>query len=89
MQFIVYLIVYPLIWLISMLPFRLLYILSDVIYILIYYIIGYRKKTVRGNLALAFPELSSEERLVIEKKSYRHLCDIFLEMAKSLTISKA
>lgn len=61
--------------------------LSDVIYFLVYYIIGYRKKTVRANLAMALPHLNDQERLAIEKKSYRHLCDMFLEMAKTLTIS--
>ena len=52
-----------------------------------YYIIGYRKKTVRENLAMALPNLSNAERLVIEKKSYRHLCDMFMETAKTMTIS--
>ena len=71
-----------------MLPFRLLYLFSDFIYLIVYYVIGYRKKTVRENLALALPNLSTEERLVIEKKSFRHLCDMFLEMIKTMTISK-
>lgn len=88
MRFIVYLLVYPFLWCISMLPFRLLYLFSDFTYLIVYYIIGYRKKTVRENLALAFHNLSAEERLVIEKKSFRHLCDIFLEMIKTMTISK-
>ena len=88
MQFVVFLIFYPLIWLISILPFRALYLLSDFFYILVYRFIGYRKKTVRNNLALAFPERTNEERLKIEKKFYHHLCDIFLEMAKTLTISE-
>ena len=88
MQFVVFLIFYPLIWLISILPFRALYFLSDCFYILIYRIIGYRKKTVRSNLALAFPDSSKEDRLIIEKKFYHHLCDIFLEMTKTLTISE-
>lgn len=72
---------------ISILPFRLLYIFSDCVYILVYRIIGYRKKTVRENLALALPHLTEKERLVIEKKSYKHLCDMFLEMIKTMTIS--
>ncbi len=72
-----------------MLPFRILYIVSDGVYVLTYYIIGYRKKTVRENLALALPHLSEKERLVIEKKSFRHMCDVFLEMIKTLTISKS
>ena len=88
MQFLVYLLVYPILWLISILPFRLLYLFSDFVYVLVYYIIGYRKKTVRENLALALPHLSEKERLVIEKKSFHHLCDMFLEMIKTMTISK-
>ena len=72
-----------------MLPFRLLYLLSDGFYILTYYIIGYRKKIVRENLALTLPHLSDKERLIIEKKSYQNMCDVFLEMIKTLTISKS
>jgi KDO2-lipid IV(A) lauroyltransferase len=88
MRFIIYLIVYPILWSISMLPFPLLYLFSDFTYLIIYYIIGYRKKTVRENLALALPHLSAQERLVIEKKFFRHFCDIFMEMIKTMTISK-
>ena len=88
MRFIIYLIVYPFLWCISILPFRLLYMLSDFIYLIVYYVIGYRKKTVRENLALALPNLSDAERLLIEKKSFQHLCDMFLEMIKTMTISK-
>ena len=88
MQFLVYLLVYPILWLISILPFRVLYLFSDFVYLLIYYVIGYRKKTVRENLALALPHLSEKKRLVIEKKSFHHLCDMFLEMIKTMTISE-
>lgn len=87
MQFITYLFLYPIVWLISILPFRLLYILSDIIYVIIYYIIGYRKKTVRENIALALPKLSEKERIRIEKKSFQHLCDMFLEMIKTMSLS--
>jgi len=87
MQFLLFIMVYPLLWCISILPFRLLYFFSDIIYLLVYYIIGYRKSTVRHNLEMAFPDLSSAERLKIEKDSYHHLCDMFLEMIKTLTIS--
>lgn len=69
-------------------PFRLLYLFSDFVYVIVYYIIGYRKKSVRENLALALPHLSDAERLIIEKKSFRHLCDMFLEMIKTMTISQ-
>jgi Kdo2-lipid IVA lauroyltransferase/acyltransferase len=88
MQLFVFLILYPIIWIISILPFRILYILSDCIFILVYYIFGYRKKTVCDNLRLALPHLTDKERLRIEKKFYSHLCDMFLEMAKTMTISK-
>jgi len=88
MRFLVYLIVYPFLWCISMLPFRLLYLFSDVVYLIVYYLIGYRKKTVRENLAMALPNLSAEERLIIEKKFFQHLCDMFLEMIKTMTISQ-
>lgn len=89
MQFLIYILLYPILWLISILPFRLLYVFSDFIYILIYRIIGYRKKTVRMNLKLALPNLSDKERLEIEKKSYHHLCDMFLEMIKTISISRS
>lgn len=88
MQFLVYILVYPILWFISILPFRLLYLFSDFVYFIIYHIIGYRKKTVRENLALALPHLSDKERLIIEKKSFHHLCDMFLEMIKTMTISE-
>ncbi|TDE44381.1 lipid A biosynthesis acyltransferase [Flavobacterium rhamnosiphilum] len=87
MQFLVFILTFPLLWIISILPFRVFYWFSDCIYLIVYYIIGYRKKTVKYNLALAFPHLSDKERLVIEKKSYHHLCDMFLEMIKTMTIS--
>ena len=80
MQFLLYILIYPLLWLISILPFPILYLLSDFIYVILYHVIGYRKKTVRENLAMAFPNLSEKERLIIEKKSFHHLCDLFLEM---------
>ena len=87
MQLVVFIFAYPLLWLVSRLPFRFLYLLSDGVYQLLYHIIGYRKKVVRQNLALVFPEKSDEERLQIEKKFYKHLCDMFLEMAKTLGIT--
>lgn len=88
MQFIVFILLYPFLWLISILPFRLLYIVSDAVYALVYYVIRYRRKIVRQNIALALPHLSKKEQLAVEKKSYRHLCDMFLEMIKTMTISE-
>jgi KDO2-lipid IV(A) lauroyltransferase len=71
-----------------MLPFPLLYLFSDVVYFIVYRVIGYRKRTVRENLVLTLPHLSKEELLIIEKKFYRHMCDMFLEMIKTMNISK-
>ncbi len=88
MQFLIFILVYSLIWLLSILPMKILYFISDIIYILLYYIIGYRKKVVRNNLKLAFPEKSKEELLLIEKKTFHHFVDIFMEMIKSFTISE-
>jgi KDO2-lipid IV(A) lauroyltransferase len=88
MQFLVFIIAFPLLWIISILPFPVFYIFSDFVYLIVYYVIRYRKKTVRDNLALAFPNLTAKERLIIEKKSYHHLCDMFLEMIKTMTISQ-
>jgi KDO2-lipid IV(A) lauroyltransferase len=88
MQFLIFLLLYPIIWFISILPFRLLYFVSDIVYIVLYYIVGYRKKIVRNNLAIALPHLSEKERLEIEKKSFQHLCDMFLEMIKTMSISE-
>ncbi|WP_306350815.1 lysophospholipid acyltransferase family protein [Flavobacterium sp. '19STA2R22 D10 B1'] len=87
MQLLAYILLYPIFWCISILPFRLLYMLSDGIYILIYRIIGYRKRTVRDNIAMALPNLSIAERRKIEKDFYHHFCDTFLEMIKTMTIT--
>jgi len=87
MQFLVYIIAFPFLWLISILPFRIFYFFSDCVYVLVYYIIGYRKKVVRANLALTLPHLNDAERKKIEKKFYQHMCDMFLEMIKTMSIS--
>lgn len=89
MQLLLYLLVYPILLFISILPFRILYLFSDFVYLVVYYFFRYRKKIVRDNLALALPHLSDAQRLSIERKSYRYLCDMFLEMIKTITISKA
>jgi len=88
MNLLIFLISYPLIWIISILPFRILYLISDFIFLIIYYIIGYRKKVVLSNLKIAFPEKSEHELLEITKKFYRHFVDVFIEMLKTFTVSK-
>ncbi|RYH73959.1 lipid A biosynthesis acyltransferase [Flavobacteriaceae bacterium 144Ye] len=89
MQFLVYILVYPFLWLISILPFRLLYAFSDFVYLFVFRIFGYRKKTVKENLRLVFPDKSKEEINRITKVFYHHLCDMIVESIKSMTISEA
>lgn len=72
---------------ISYLPFRLLYWISDLVYFVAYYIIGYRKNVVQGNLKKSFPHLKDDELKLIEKKFYKHFADFLVESAKSISIS--
>ena len=65
-----------------------LYIKSYFLYLILYYIIGYRKKVVLSNLELVFPEKSKKEHLTVAKQFYRHLCDLIFESIKSITISE-
>ena len=83
MNLILYIIAYPFIWLISRLNFSTIYLISDFLYYVLYYVFSYRKSVVRENLKLAFPEMSKKERLEIEKENFRNLTDIFLETFKS------
>lgn len=87
MQYIAFLFIYSLLWCVSVLPFRLLYFISDIIYFILYKIIRYRVKTVRNNLKITLTHLTESERLEIEKSFYKHMCDMFLEMIKTMSIS--
>lgn len=77
-------ILYP----ISLLPLRLLYLLSDFAYLLIYHIAGYRRAVVMDNLMHAFPEKNDAERKRIMKRFYHSFCDQWIELIKLLSISK-
>lgn len=66
-------------WLITLMPLRIFYILSDFFYLLIYHVAGYRKNVVLTNLKNSFPEKSDEEIKKIAKSFYHHLCDYFIE----------
>ena len=87
MQLLAFILVYPILFIISRLPWRIFYGFSSFIFFILYYLIRYRKKTVISNLRLAFPEKSKAEVNKISKEFYRHFCDIFLEMIKSISIS--
>lgn len=73
-------------YLLSLLPFWLLYCISDVLFVILYYFIGYRRKVVQENLRNAFPEKTAHERHAIERKYYRYLADLAMETIKMITI---
>jgi KDO2-lipid IV(A) lauroyltransferase len=79
---------YPIVWMFSKLPFRILYIISDIIYLLFFYIIGYRKKIVLDNLKLVYPHKSETELISIQKRFFRHFVDSLIEGIKTITISE-
>ena len=79
----------PLIYLISYSPSWILYRISDFMYLILYYVVGYRKKVVTTNLKNAFPKKSAEEIGEIQKKYFKYLADIFLESVKTITMSEA
>ncbi|MEQ2516102.1 lysophospholipid acyltransferase family protein [Bacteroides zhangwenhongii] len=83
----IYWLVYGGMWLFSALPFRVLYVLSDFNYLLMYHVGRYRRKVVRENLEKSFPEKTEAERLQIERKFYRYLSDYMLEDLKLLHMS--
>lgn len=84
----IYIISYPFLFLISKLPFRSLYLLSDALRILVFNFLGYRKQVIINNLKLALPHLTDKERNTIKKSFQRHFCDLFLEIIKSMGMSK-
>lgn len=88
MQFILFAITYPIIWILSRLPMRILYMKSDFFYFLIYYVFRYRKQVVLDNLKLAFPEKPEVELLRIRKKFFKHLMDLTMESVKAFSISE-
>lgn len=83
-----YYLIYGLLYLVSLLPFWILYGISDLAYFIVYRVVGYRKNVVLGNLALAFPDKTLEERKAIAKKFYRNFTDNFIEAIKLLSISE-
>lgn len=82
-----YNIIYGIIYLHALLPFRLLYVLSDILYFWAYYVIRYRLKVVRNNLKASFPEKSKDELRKIECQFYHHFCDYVVETIKLLHVS--
>src|SRR4051812_24430249 len=77
-----YYVLYGLFYGFSLLPMRILYLLSDMIFLLVYYVLGYRKKVVFENLQKALPERTHQEREQIAKQFYHNLLDSFIETIK-------
>ncbi len=73
--------------LLGIMPFRIMYLFSDFVYLILYHVIGYRRKVVFANLSKSFPEKSTVEIKELEKKFYHHLCDISLESIKGFSMS--
>ncbi len=83
-----YYFVYGLLYLVSLLPFSILYLISDFLYFCLYYLVGYRKDIVINNLSIAFPEKDSGERVAIAKQFYKNLVDNFIETIKMISLTK-
>lgn len=66
---------------------RLLYIISDFFYVLIYYVFKYRKEVIVQNITTALPKKTEKEIKIITKKFYRHFTDMIVESVKAFTIS--
>lgn len=83
-----YYIVYCFLYLLSLLPLKVLYLLSDFAYFILYYIARYRKKVVLQNLTIAFPEKTEEEKIRIAKQFYLNFTDTFIETIKLISADK-
>lgn len=88
MKKLLYGLLYGVWFVLSLLPMWVHYVLSDLIYLVVYHLIGYRKSLVRRHLAESFPEKSGDERLRIERGFYHWFCDYLVETVKLLTISE-
>ncbi len=87
MDAIIFYLAVPFIYILSLLPMRVLYLVSDILYPVTYYLIGYRKKIVLNNLRNSFPEKTEEEIREVAHKFYRHFNDLIVEILKMTTIS--
>lgn len=84
----VYHILFFLLYLLSLLPMRLLYLLSDGLFFPLFHIVKYRRKVVEKQLDECFPEKSMQERRAIERQFYHFFCDYLVEVIKLFSISK-
>jgi len=78
---------YAFIWVVTLLPLRVLYLLSDFFFLILYYFPSYRRDVVAKNLRNSFPEKTEKERKIIARRYYRHLADLFVETLKTMHMS--
>ncbi|OAV67020.1 lipid A biosynthesis lauroyl acyltransferase [Bacteroidales bacterium Barb6] len=71
----------------AVLPMRVLYVLSDLLYVIVYKIAGYRLKVVRRNMKASFPDKTAAELRRMERDFYRHFSDYIVETIKLAHIS--
>jgi KDO2-lipid IV(A) lauroyltransferase len=83
-----YFVVYGFFYLFSLLPLPVLYVFSDAIYFFLFYVFGYRRRVVKANLMIAFPEKSEAEIRKISKQVYHNLTDTFMEIIKLISMSE-
>jgi KDO2-lipid IV(A) lauroyltransferase len=83
-----YYIIYPFLYLISLLPFFILYGISDVVAFFLNHVFKYRRDVVLSNLKIAFPQKTEAERKKIATQFYQYFADSFIETVKFISISK-
>jgi KDO2-lipid IV(A) lauroyltransferase len=83
-----YYLFYAFAWTLALFPLRLLYAFSRLLYYLVYYVIGYRKKVVFMNLQNSFPGKTDKEINHIAKKFYKHFADVVIEVVKMIHFNK-
>jgi len=89
MDYLVYLLFRGFVALFHIMPFRLAYAFSDLVYLVTYRIMGYRTKVVMTNLRNSLPGKTDAEYKKITRAFYHHLGDMLVESMKSFTMSEA
>ena len=79
-----YVVVFP----ISLLPLRLIYLITDLLFLFMIYVFPYREKLIRKNIHHTFTDISKRERIKIKRAFYRHFTDLLAESVKNISISK-
>lgn len=79
---------YAFVYLLTLLPLKVLYLISDILFPIVYHVVRYRRKVVRQNLINSFPEKSKSEIIKIERKFYRYFCDLFIEVLYQVHMSE-